>query len=402
MEATRSSAPLTPAAMENYPTLNFSGSDGAMALLHRIHSEAKPFTEVRALRLILMPGDNFDDFDDDMWSVALCAIHPGNTPHALAYVCIVIDGNILFERNAHRVTNPVGSRDADPNLKDLLSANRKISSRALEKAPLEVHYYERAVIRALCGIRGVTKVDIRGPVEPRLRQQIVDSMTSPIGTDPAPLDDDIDAALAADGLWGFLDGKNTNKSVYFNTDQPAIFDDSDDSPLSSLPSEPPSPTPSIHTGDTHIQQTAETKQPNDEDDNDDSAHTDTSSNTGSASDFEPDVRITSRKGFTTRRVTRALLTPPRASKKRKLAHKNNNSSSSLPDSAAQATSQAWQPRLAVINAQRQDIHDFGHPLTAAPATHMPWFEAKDDEQDEWLLPTGKGARVCVGKFVGKE
>ena len=207
--------------------------------------------------------------------------------------------------------------------------------------------------------------------------------------------------MAADGLWEFLDGKNTDKSVYFNTDQPAVFDDSDDSPLSSLPSESPSRTPSIRTLDTHIQQTAEARQSKDENDND-STHTDTSSSSASASDFEPDARITSRKEFTTRRVTRALLTPPPASKKRKLTHEDIKSSSSPPDSATQAIPQAWQPHLAIINTQRQDIRDFGHPRTVTPGSHMPWFDAKDEEQGQWLLPTGKGARVCVGKFVGKK
>ncbi|KAK8154862.1 hypothetical protein IWX90DRAFT_494995 [Phyllosticta citrichinensis] len=150
------------------------GLDGATKLLNMIAEDPTLFQGIRSLYLGVTV-DGLDDYVDDMLAAALNVIGPGNVPHNLEKVKVFITGVDYMEMHAESICSPAASRDAPYHG---ILFNRDPPESLLQSKGVVYYKAERAFIRALLNIRGVKHVEVEGPMPAELKKRIGACLTT--------------------------------------------------------------------------------------------------------------------------------------------------------------------------------------------------------------------------------
>ncbi|KAF2203038.1 hypothetical protein GQ43DRAFT_439165 [Delitschia confertaspora ATCC 74209] len=116
---------------------------------------------IRSIELHLHPAQ-YNTFDDDMLAIALNAFHPinGKSPHELEQIKIKIKGTYLYTRFKYNIISPAASEDVDGDLHRFFLDDHDRSNLAFA-----VYSTEKAVVKALLGIRDVPNIVIEGRMD---------------------------------------------------------------------------------------------------------------------------------------------------------------------------------------------------------------------------------------------
>ncbi|ORY13287.1 hypothetical protein BCR34DRAFT_273136 [Clohesyomyces aquaticus] len=131
---------------------------------------------------IHLNANALDSFADDILAIALNSFHPdedGNNPHNLTSIKIAVKGQMLFTQHSYHLISPAVS----PDLKSMTMV--KLLTNQLspdEKAKLGylIRNSEKAVSKALLGIRGVKKVDTTGRMESNFAKLLKTTISSSV------------------------------------------------------------------------------------------------------------------------------------------------------------------------------------------------------------------------------
>jgi hypothetical protein len=139
---------------------------------------------------IHLNGGNHSEYMDDYLAMALNAFHPradGTNPHKLNTLKFVISGNVLFHRFNYALVSPAVSYEVRSKLHKLMTSGLSIEEMA--GLSFKVNSTEKAIVKALLGIRGVKNVIIkyrgRAKMEPAFADTIERTLVLPPGTQSA-------------------------------------------------------------------------------------------------------------------------------------------------------------------------------------------------------------------------
>ncbi|KAF2711681.1 hypothetical protein K504DRAFT_532230 [Pleomassaria siparia CBS 279.74] len=145
--------------------------------------------DIHTLKIHLNAG-NFSDYYDDCLAMALNAFHPrpdGINPHNLRRIVLVVVGSVLFCRYNYTLISPAASHDVKNQLHKLLTGDLSVEEKA--KLPFKVNSTEKAIAKALLGIRGLEEVSIecqtRAKMEALFAHALRDTLTLPPTLSPA-------------------------------------------------------------------------------------------------------------------------------------------------------------------------------------------------------------------------
>ncbi|KAF2088607.1 hypothetical protein K490DRAFT_64655 [Saccharata proteae CBS 121410] len=166
--------------------VNAVSLEGALEMLKLASRGPAAIKAITHLHITIDPH-NFDDYTDDMFSMAIAAFHahpltPAKVPHSLKKVTITIIGNVIFTMHTSIIVSPCASRNAPAQWQAILTEKEPGRFQRLINNPdLVWHHSEKAIVKALTAIRGVEEVEIQGPLEVPVAKKIVKYMTTKAG-----------------------------------------------------------------------------------------------------------------------------------------------------------------------------------------------------------------------------
>jgi hypothetical protein len=140
---------------------------------------------------IHLNGGQHSEYVDDYLAMALNQFHfrsDGINPHQLNCLKLVISGNVLFHRFNYALVSPTVSYEVSNKLHRLMTGDLSIEEKA--SLAFKVNSTEKAIAKALLGIRGVKNVVIkhqgRAKMEPAFADTIKRTVILPPGVETAP------------------------------------------------------------------------------------------------------------------------------------------------------------------------------------------------------------------------